>query len=272
MIKTIFSIPKMDCPSEEGLIRMALEKSSKIKNLKFDLKNRELTIIHEDSDQILLNLLTPLGFGAVIKSSSQALQSEEDFAATLEINTKSEAKTLKILLFINAFMFLVEIVLGLIAQSTGLISDSLDMFADAAVYGVSLYAVGKALNLKQKAARISGSMQLLLAAFAFSEVVRRFIDGSEPESSLMIGVAILALIANVSCLFLIYKHREGEVHMKASWIFSTNDVLANLGVILAGVLVKFTGSSVPDLLIGTIIAAIVLSGAVKILRISRAAT
>ncbi|MGE3975383.1 MAG: cation diffusion facilitator family transporter [Bdellovibrionales bacterium] len=268
MRKTVFSIPKMDCPSEEGLIRMALEKSSKIKNLKFDLKNRELTIIHEESDQTLLNLLTPLGFGAVIKASSEVLKSDE-VEVNLEPDTATEAKTLKILLLINAGMFLIEIVLGLVAQSTGLISDSLDMFADAAVYGVSLYAVGKTLKLKQKAARISGYMQLLLAVFAFSEVVRRFIYGSEPESSLMIGVAILALIANVSCLFLIYKHREGEVHMKASWIFSTNDVLANIGVIVAGVIVRFTGSALPDLVIGFIIAFIVLSGAIRILRLSK---
>src|SRR5690606_8126400 len=135
----------------------------------------------------------------------------------------------------NGFMFILEMVLGLIAQSAGLISDSLDMFADSAVYGVSLYAVGKALSLKQKAARISGYMQIVLAVFAFGEVLRRFIYGSDPESSFMIGVAALALIANISCLMLIYKHREGEVHMKASWIFSTNDVLANLGVILAGI-------------------------------------
>ena len=55
--------------------------------------------------------------------------------------------------------------------------------------------------------------------------------------------------------------------MKASWIFSANDVIANLGVILAGFLVAWTGSLYPDLVIGLIIGAIVLTGARRILQL-----
>ena len=85
----------------------------------------------------------------------------------------------------------------------------------------------------------------------------------------MIGVALVALVANVTCLWLIRKHREGEVHMRAAWIFSANDVIANTGVILAGVLVTFSGSRWPDLIIGAIVAAIVLRGGLRILQEAR---
>jgi Co/Zn/Cd efflux system component len=83
----------------------------------------------------------------------------------------------------------------------------------------------------------------------------------------MLGIALLALAANLACLALLTRHREGGVHMKASWIFSTNDVLANLGVIIAGVLVAWTGSNYPDLMIGALIALLVANGARRILRL-----
>jgi len=97
------------------------------------------------------------------------------------------------------------------------------------------------------------------------EVVRRFIFGSEPESLLMMGVGLVALVANVGCLLLISKHRNGGAHMRASWIFSANDVLANLGVIVAGLLVMLTGSPYPDLAIGFAVGLLVLNGGRRIL-------
>lgn len=180
---------------------------------------------------------------------------------------KAEAKTLRWLLAINAAMFFVEIVAGWLAQSTGLLADSLDMFADAAVYGLALYAVGRDTSHQQRAARLSGWLQLVLALGALAEVMRRAWFGSAPEPVPMMGIALLALAANVACVALLARHREGGVHMKASWIFSTNDVLANLGVIVAGALVAWTGSNLPDLVIGTLIALLVLNGARRILRL-----
>ena len=160
-----------------------------------------------------------------------------------------------------------ELIVGLIAQSTGLIADSLDMFADAAVYGLALYAVGRAAALKMKAAHIAGWLQVVLALGALLEVVRRAVVGSEPASMLMMSIGLVALIANVTCLVLIAKKRDRGAHMTASYIFSANDVIANAGVIVAGVLVAWTGSSYPDLVIGAVIALIVLSGARRILNL-----
>ena len=108
-------------------------------------------------------------------------------------------------------------------------------------------------------------MQVVLALTALAEVARRFLLGSEPQSLSMMGIGLLALAANVACLLLIHGQRDGGVHMRASWIFSANDVLANLGVILAGALVAWTGSAWPDLLIGTAVALLVLNGARRIL-------
>ena len=188
----------------------------------------------------------------------------------IEIQDKSERRVLIALLLINGIMFVAELGVGWWAQSTALIADALDMLADAMVYGVGLYAVGKSLLVKARAARLSGSLQVLLGLLVLVDIVRRIIVGSEPVSTLMMGMGLLALIANVTCLILIAKHREGEVHMRASWIFSKNDVIANLGIILAGGLVAWTGSRLPDLVIGLLVALIVIRGGILILQDAKA--
>ncbi|XXQ52976.1 cation transporter [Xenophilus aerolatus] len=263
--KTRFSVPKMDCPSEENLIRMAFADASEINSLGFDLKARELTVVHTGSSEQVLARLVPLNLGARVLETTKGARVEA-FTQDVE-GDAAEARTLKLLLGINGAMFLLELVVGLIAQSTGLIADSLDMFADAAVYGLALYAVGRTAALKVKAAHVAGWLQVVLAVLALSEVLRRTLFGSEPQSALMMGMGLIALVANVACLVLIAKKRDRGAHMTASYIFSANDVIANAGVIAAGVLVAWTGSSYPDLVIGTIIALVVLNGARRILRL-----
>lgn len=184
-----------------------------------------------------------------------------DCGCEIEIKDQSQKRVLYWLLSINAVMFVFEIWLGWIAESTALISDSLDMLADAVVYGIGLYAVDKAAGDKAKAALLSSYFQAALGGLIFLDIVRRIALGSEPVSGLMMGVGLAALTANVICLLLIQKHKDGEVHMRASWVFSTNDVIANLGVIFSGILVWWLGSRWPDIVIGGIIAVVILRGA-----------
>jgi Co/Zn/Cd efflux system component len=192
-----------------------------------------------------------------------------DCDCSVESESKEQSRVLWFLLAINAAMFVAEIVTGIIAESTGLVADSLDMLADATVYAIGIYAVGRAASVKINAASMSGIFQILLALGVAAEIARRLIWGSEPEPLFMIGISIVALIANVVCLALISTHRDGEVHMRASWIFSKNDVIANSGVILAGVLVHVLHSRLPDLVIGTVIVLIVLRGGIAIITDAR---
>lgn len=180
-----------------------------------------------------------------------------------------EQRTLTIVLAINAVMFVAELTLGWVAESTGLIADSLDMLADASVYGISLYAVGKSASVKNHAAMASGVGQVALAGLVLLDVLRRFKMGSEPIGALMMSVGLAALLANSVCVMLISRHRDGGVHMRASLIFSTNDVIANLGVMASGALVWVLDSRYPDLLIGVIIAVVVLRGGVRIMHEAR---
>lgn len=247
------------------MIRLALNGADQVQALSFDLQKRQLEVIHNGEAADITGTLTPLGLGAVLQETRPADAEALNAASRAAPDSAREASTLRILLAINAIMFVVEMTAGIIAQSTALIADSLDMFADAAVYGLALFAVGRSIKLQVRAAHVAGVLQLILALGVLLEVGRRFVFGSEPESTTMMLVALIALVANTACLLLIAKHRHGGAHMKASWIFSANDVVINVGVIAAGALVAWTGSSYPDLVIGTLVGLIVLGGARRIL-------
>ncbi len=262
---SVYTVPKMDCPSEERMIRLALNGFEDIRGLSFDLSDRRLKVVHDGEAEPITAKLATLGLGASLQETAAADPESIKALGGTAISAEQESGTLRWLLGINAVLFAVEMTAGLIAQSTGLIAESLDNFADAAVYGLALYAVGHSVKMQVRAAHLAGVLQLILAVGVLAEVVRRFVFGSEPESLVMMGIAFIALIANTTCLLLISKHREGGAHMKASWIFSANDVVINLGVITAGALVAWTGSNYPDLIIGSIAGVIVLNGARRIL-------
>lgn len=255
----------MDCPSEEQMIRMSLSDLTTIESLEFDIPNRKLTVYHQEkSDQILLRL-DRLNFNTSLIESI----SVDDYTATSE-NSQGERKLLWQVLTINFFFFGLELTMGFIANSMGLIADSLDMLADSIVYGLALFAVGGTIVRKKNIARSAGYFQLVLAILGFVEVIKRFI-GLEtiPAFQTMIIISILALIGNGLCLYLLQKSKSSEAHMQASVIFTSNDVIVNLGVIVAGVLVYFTNSNYPDLIIGTLVFLIVGKGAFKILKLSK---
>ncbi len=262
LFRSVFHLPGMDCPAEEQMVRLRLAQAP-VAALVFDLPERTLTVDHAGTAAAILACLQPLGYGAELLET-RPLAGGETAAADDEAG---EARVLQLLLAINALMFCVELGFGWWAQSAGLVADALDMFADAAVYGVALYAVGRAASRKLAAARVAGVLQLLLALGALLETARHVRAETAPEPTTMIAIAVLALAANISCLLLIHRHRHAGVHMQASYIFSANDVIANSGVIAAGLLVSWLGSPWPDWIIGTVIGLVVLAGALRILRL-----
>jgi Co/Zn/Cd efflux system component len=264
--ETIFAVPAMDCPSEEQAIRIALS-ALNIHSLEFDIPNRKLVVIHSETPDLVLEKLTPLGFGATIQVNTALENFVPQKTVEDPVKKKQERQVLIWLLVLNGAMFFVEIIAGWLAQSAGLIADALDMFADAAVYGVALYAVGKAATYKLSAARLAGVVELFLAAGALWRSGYQIYIGAEPEAHTMIWISLMALAVNVTCLYLISKRKNDGAHMKASYIFSANDVLANLGVIIAGILVAWFNSPLPDWIIGLAIGFLVLSGAIRILRL-----
>lgn len=264
MNKSTFTISQMDCPSEENLIRMKLSQFASIRHLDFDIPNRKLDIFHEDDISPINKALTDLNLGCHLDNSVESTKTHFEEEA-------DQSKLLWTVLLINLAFFFIEMTTGIISKSMGLVADSLDMLADSFVYGISLFAVGGSLKRKKNIAKTAGWFQIILAIIGFFEIIRRFATGdSLPNFSTMIVVSIFALIANGLCLYLLQKSKSKEqAHMKASLIFTSNDIIINLGVIAAGTLVFVTETRYPDLIIGFIVFLLVLQGAIRILKLGK---
>ena len=187
-----------------------------------------------------------------------------------EAKNANERRILRIALALNAAMAVIGGVAGWIAQSTGLLADALDMLSDATAYAIGLVAIGRTVRFKANAALFSGSVLLVLGIGILVEVGRRVVFGAEPLSGWMIGTALLSLAVNVTVLRMLAPLKSGEVHLRATWLFTRADVVANLGVILAGMLVLWLRSTYPDFFIGALIGLYVIKEAVEILRDARA--
>ena len=253
----------MDCPSEENMIRLKLQGLHFMK-LDFDIPNRNLYVYHEGDITSIFNAVNDLKLGASLIGSE-----ESNYTHVGEDHSK-EKKLLWTVLLINLSLFILEIIAGFISESMGLVADSLDMLADTMVYGLSLYAVGHLASKKKQIAKLSGYFQMALALFGIIEVIRRFLGIEEvPEFQLMIIISLFALVGNAVSLYLLQKSKSKEVHMQASVIFTSNDVIVNIGVILAGAIVYFTNSKYPDLIVGSIVFILVAKGAIRILKLSK---
>lgn len=261
MDKTVFKISKMDCPSEESLIRIRLDGIESIQGLDFDISTRRLTVYHVGRPDQIEAALRELNLGSELVSTEYSIQSPlaED---------SRQKKLLWMVLFINLGFFIIELGTGLISKSMGLVADGLDMLADSAVYGLSLFAVGGSVALKKRIAKASGYFQIVLAVLGFVEVIRRFLGFEDlPDFEVMIIVSLLALLGNATCLYLLQRSKSDEAHMKASMIFTSNDVILNIGVIIAALLVYWLDSNKPDLVIGAIVFVLVIQGAFRILKL-----
>lgn len=254
----------MDCPSEETLIRANLDGIIEIANLDFDIPNRKLTVFHEGQIEQIETSILELNLGGTKISTELTEQTK------FEENT-NQKKLLWTVLAINFAFFVIEVTTGLISKSMGLVADSLDMLADSFVYGISLFAVGGTITRKKRIAKLAGYFQVTLAIIGFVEVLRRFFGTEElPNFTTMIVISVFALIANGICLYLLQQSKsKEEAHMKATLIFTSNDVIINLGVIAAGVLVNWLNSNKPDLIIGTIVFVLVIQGARRILKLAK---
>ena len=263
MHKTIFRVALMDCPSEKQIIRMSLDGIPAIKKIDFNIPDRIVTIYHNGDTLPIEEKILSLNLGGSLLSSEEV---HGDFATNNESST--EKRLLITVLLINLVLFGIELLTGLISNSLGLIGDSLDMLADVAVYWLSIVAISSLASKKVQIAKISGYLQLTLAIFGFVEVLRRFLWLTEvPDFQIMIIISILALIGNTVSLYLLRGHKKGEIHMQASWIFTSNDVLVNIGVIVAGIFVYIMGSHLPDLIIGAVSFMLVARGAIRILKL-----
>jgi cation diffusion facilitator family transporter len=161
-------------------------------------------------------------------------------------------------------MFVAEFSAGLVSGSTALLADSLDMLADALIYALGLFALGRARHWRMRAALASGVLQLLLGLGVAVEAIWKMVSNGLPDAATMGLFGVIALLANTACFLLLARFRDGDINLRASWICSRNDMIGNIGVLIAAGMVTWLGSPVPDIVIGLLIAAVVIRSAWRV--------
>ncbi|PVY77508.1 Co/Zn/Cd efflux system component [Tamilnaduibacter salinus] len=178
--------------------------------------------------------------------------------------------TLRVVLAINGVMFAVMVVAALWSQSTALLADSLDNLGDALTYGLSLFAVGRGDHMKARVALFKGGLILLAAMAVAAQIVHRLMVPAVPVFEMMGLFSLIALGANGTCLYLLWRHRHEDVNMASVWECSRNDIAANLSVFVAAGAVWLTGSGWPDLVVALGLLWLLTRSAIRVLMNARA--
>lgn len=178
---------------------------------------------------------------------------------------KKQRKVLIIVLILNAMMFAIEFSYGVISQSTALMADSLDMLGDAIVYALGLYVISKGPKWKAISAVLKGLIMTTFGLYVLFEAVLKIQQDVLPAASIMGPVAVLALLINLICVYLLFSHRDDDINMNSTWICSRNDIVANTSVIGASMLVWYFHSKWPDIIVGLALSGLFLKSAFGVL-------
>jgi len=182
------------------------------------------------------------------------------------VNTDRQKRTLLIVFALNLLLFITLGTAGLVADSSALIANAVDNLSDTIVYAISVLAVGGSGKLKRSAARLSGIMLVIFAIGVLFDALRRPFFGPEPAGVTMMAMATFAAVVNLICLRLLKPLKTDDVNLRAAQTFSVNDFFSNGGILIAGALVMWTGSWIPDVVVGLVVAAVAVFGGFEILR------
>jgi Co/Zn/Cd efflux system component len=192
-----------------------------------------------------------------------------DDNCSLDPLRERQRSTLQIVLVINAVMFVVIAVASLYADSSALLSDSLDNLGDALTYALSLYAVARGADIKAKVALFKGILIFIAASVVAAQIVYKLFVPTVPVFELMGGFSLAGLAANGVCLFLLWRHRHEDVNMSSVWECSRNDIATNLSVFIAAGAVWFTNSGWPDIVVASCLVVLLLRSAVRVITSAR---
>lgn len=185
-------------------------------------------------------------------------------------NDPAYRRALWIVVLLNLGFGACEIIGGFIADSQALKADSLDFLGDGTISLAGLIALGWKAAARSRIAFAQGVFLLILGLGVIGVALWRALTAAVPEADLMGAIGIVALLVNISAALVLSRFREGDANVRAIWLFSRNDALANVAVIVAAALVAWTGQAWPDLAVAAVIAVLFLHSAYEILRGARA--
>ena len=189
----------------------------------------------------------------------------ENSCAVDALHERQRSTLIKVL-WINAIMFIVIAIAAFYGKSTSLLSDSLDNLGDALTYGLSLFAVSRGTETKARVALFKGGLIFLAASFVVAHIIYRLITPVIPSYEIMSIFSLVGLVGNGFCLFLLWRHRHEDINMSSVFECSRNDIASNLSVILAAFSVWIFNSGIPDIIIATLLATLLLTSSARVIK------
>lgn len=170
---------------------------------------------------------------------------------------------------INAAMFAIDMAAGSFAGSQSLMADGLDFLGDTLTYGLSLWALSWSIQGRAWATIFKSGLLVLMALYVLVSTLYHVFVLGIPIASVMISIAILALIANVVSVLLVMRFRQGDSNLRSVWLCSRNDMFGNIAVMAAALGVFGTGTAWPDLIVAGIMSGLFLQTAFVTFRHAR---
>jgi len=177
-----------------------------------------------------------------------------------------ERNALIICFLINALMFGLELYYGILSHSVSLLSDSAHNIGDALILGSSIVVIGSAVKTKAKLALVKSIIMFAFGIMALVYVLNNIMTGYVPDPHPITYVGIFVLIGNIISAVILLYYRNKDINLKSAYICCRNDALSSVGIIIAGLLVMFTQSNIPDIVIGGGIALLICTSAIKIFK------
>ena len=273
-----YHVTGMDCASCAAKIEGAARKVEGVGEVKVSIASQIMTLNVDDPQTRLPAIeqaVTSLGYQldriGQPKVAGAETDEDDDKIPDLSHVTPAYKRALWIVVLLNVGYGVIEIFGSFLSGSQALQADALDFVGDGLISFLGLIAVGWGLAARAKAALLQGVFLGLLGLGVIGSTLYRVFVEHEPETLLMGGFAVVAFIVNVAAALVLLPHRKGDANMRAVWLFSRNDAIGNLAVVVAAVLVWALSSSWPDLLVAFAVAGLFLQSAWSIIRDARSA-
>jgi len=266
-----YRVTGMDCSSCAEKIQSAVAKLPGVEEARVSIASSMMTLKVDDAARrtsAVEATVTELGYHLDREGSSPTAD-EDELPKDLSHITPAYRRALWIVVLINVGYGLVEIVAGFVARSQALKADALDFMGDGLITFLGLLAIGWSLVWRARSALIQGLFLAALGVGVLLNTAYRVLVLNQPEAELMGAFGLIALVANVAAALVLIPHRAGDANVRAVWLFSRNDALGNVAVVIAAGLVFWTKTAWPDLVVAVIISGLFLQSAWSIIRDAR---
>jgi Co/Zn/Cd efflux system component/copper chaperone CopZ len=262
-----FRVTGMDCAHDAREIETAARTVPGLQDVKVSVASQILSMSTRDARvaEAVEQAVARIGYRLDRVTGAIERTADDGAASPTSATTASLAyrRALWVVIVLNAGYGVVEAIGGFLSGSQALKADALDFLGDGLISFLGLIALGWRPAIRARAALVQGVFLGALGIGVLGTTIYRIVQ------RLMGVFGLVALGVNVAAAVTLIPHRTGDANARAIWLFSRNDALGNVAVVIAAGLVAWTGSAWPDIVVALLIASLFMQSAWAIIRDAR---